>query len=108
MRKPPHIVAATTALIAATSLAAAMPASAHVHRVTNPSHSQQLAHGQDHAPFAFNSQSGQFESCGQRDPAGYGLETAHHGADQGTPGKADGCFALSTPPAQTDNNPAID
>jgi hypothetical protein len=56
----------------------------------------------------FNAGSQQFESCGQVDPAGYGLETAHHGADQGKPGKADGCYALSTPPAQTDRNPAID
>jgi hypothetical protein len=51
---------------------------------------------------------GLYSSCGQVDPAGYGLETAHHGPDQGAPGKSDGCFALATPPALTDHNPAID
>ncbi len=102
------LAAATAALVAAASLAAAAPVGAHVHHVDNPSHSQNLANGQNHAPFVFDSSSGRFESCGQVDPAGYGLETAHHGPDQGGPGKADGCFALSTPPAQTDSNPAVD
>ena len=97
-----------TVLIAAASPIAAGSAAAHVHHVDNPSHSQQLAAGQNHAPFVFDAGSGQFESCGQVGAAGYGLETAHHGPDQGTPGKADGCFALSTPPALTDSNPAID
>ena len=97
-----------SAVVVAAALAAAGPANAHVHRVNNPSHSQQLASGQDHAPFVFDASSGRYESCGEVDPAGYGLETAHHGPDQGTPGKGDGCYALSTPPAQTDNNPAID
>jgi hypothetical protein len=106
MRARTRLLAATA--LALGSLAGAVPASAHVHRVDNPSHSQQLANGQNHAPFAFNAATQQFESCGQVDPAGYGLEVAHHGADQGTPGKADGCFALSTAPAVTDRNPAID
>jgi hypothetical protein len=38
--------------------------------------------------------------------AGFGLETAHHGPDAGTPGKADGCYAVVGDPA--DDNPAID
>ena len=102
MRATTHISIA----VVAAALAVPGAAAAHVHLVDNPSHSQQLANGQNHAPFVFSG--GLFSSCGQVDPAGYGLETAHHGPDQGTPGKADGCFALTTPPAQTDNNPAID
>ena len=92
----------------AVSLAGAGPVAAHVHHVHNPSHSQPLANGQNHSPFVFDATSGMFASCGEVDPAGYGLETAHHGPDRGTPGSADGCYALATPPAQTDNNPAID
>jgi hypothetical protein len=106
MRAPTRLLAATA--LAVGSLVVAVPAGAHVHHVDNPSHSQQLASGQNHAPFVFNAGSQQFESCGQVDPAGYGLEVAHHGADQGKPGKADGCFALSTAPTATDRNPAID
>ena len=102
-------IARITTLVVAASLACAAPAAAHVHVVgTNPDHPQQLAGGQNHPPFVFNASTGQFESCGVVGAAGYGLETAHHGPDQGTPGRADGCFALSTPPAQTDHNPAID
>jgi hypothetical protein len=96
----------TAAVLAGLALAVPAGAAAHVHVVTGGNHAQQLANGQNHAPFVFAN--GLFSSCGQVDPAGYGLETAHHGPDQGTPGKADGCFALTTPPAQTDNNPAID
>jgi hypothetical protein len=106
MRAPTRLLAA--AAVTFGSLGGAVPAVAHVHHVDNRSHSQQLANGQNHAPFVFNAGSQQFESCGQVDPAGYGLETAHHGADQGKPGKADGCYALSTPPLLTDRNPAID
>jgi hypothetical protein len=102
MRPTPHI---SIALLAA-ALAVPGAAAAHVHRVDNPNHPQQLANGQNHAPFVLSD--GVYSSCGEVDPAGYGLEVAHHGADQGRPGKADGCYALTTPPAQTDNNPAID
>lgn len=75
-----------------------------------------IANGQDHPKFNYNAVTEQYESCAgadeprEADPAGYGLETAHHGPDQGTPGKADGCFALDgfAPPIDQDNNPAID
>jgi hypothetical protein len=103
MRRPNYIAAA---LLAGVALAVPASAAAHVHVVTGGNHAQQLANGQNHAPFVLAN--GLYSSCGQVDPAGYGLETAHHGPDQGTPGKSDGCFALATPPAQTDRNPAID
>lgn len=96
----------TAALLAALALAIPAGAAAHVHVVTGGDHAQPLANGQNHAPFVLAN--GLYSSCGQVDPAGYGLETAHHGPDQGTPGKSDGCFALATPPALTDHNPAID
>jgi hypothetical protein len=38
--------------------------------------------------------------------AGYGLETAHHGPDQGKPGKGDGCYVTDYPPE--DNSPGLD
>lgn len=38
-------------------------------------------------------------------PAGYGLETAHHGPDAGKPGKSDGCYAVAGNPV--DGSPAI-
>jgi hypothetical protein len=44
-------------------------------------------------------------------PAGYGLETAHHGPDAGTPGKGDGCYAVLDDTPQDpppDANPGID
>ena len=61
-----------------------------------------LANGQNHAPFSNGL------SCGAGDPAGYGLETAHHGPDAGTPGKGDGCYKVDgTVPALDINNPVI-
>lgn len=61
-----------------------------------------LANGQNHGPFVNGT------SCGG-DPAAYGLETAHHGPDAGTPGKADGCYQTtgSVPPGQDVANPVI-
>ena len=102
-------------LTIAASLALVSVASAHPHSVTTGNGDEQvIANGQNHPGFVFNAETGQFVSCegvnvpADSGPAGYGLETAHHGPDQGTPGKADGCFSFSTPPAVTDNNPAID
>lgn len=64
---------------------------------------QVIANGQNHGAF---SSSG--VTCGG-DPAAYGLETAHHGPDSGTRGKADGCYQVdSMPPGSDDRNPAID
>ena len=73
--------------VGALLLAAAAPVAAHAHYATNGQGGvgQLLANGQLHGPFASG------VSCGG-DPAAYGLESAHHGPDAGTPGKADGCY----------------
>ncbi len=76
-------------------------AGAHPHKTHN---GQVIANGQTHGGYVDG------VSCGG-DPAAYGLETAHHGPDAGTPGKADGdCYQTTgrVPPAQDDSNPAID
>lgn len=94
-----------TAGVAAATLAVYAPlALAHPHNA-EPAHQgdgQTLANGQNHAPFSSG------VTCGG-DPAAYGLETAHHGPDAGTPGKADGCYRTTNgvPPGQDDQNPAI-
>lgn len=103
----------TTVVALATLLAIAAPAAAHPHEVTKGNGDVVvLANGQNHPGFIEDSESGLFLSCegvaepADSGPAGYGLETAHHGPDAGTPGKADGCYATDGPPQ--DNNPAID
>lgn len=75
---------------AALALAIAGPVAAHPHRVSvaHGGAGQVIANGQNHGPFVSG------VSCGG-DPAAYGLETAHHGPDAGTPGRADGCFSTS-------------
>lgn len=76
---------------------------AHPHVVSNPHHTQEIANGQNHAPFSADG------ITRGGDPAAYGLETAHHGPDSGTRGKADGCYQVdSMPPGTDDQNPAID
>ena len=70
-----------------------------------------VANGQNHSGVQDEDGDGLRNSCeGTLDsdnngPAGYGLETAHHGPDAGTPGKADGCFATVGDPVG--NNPAL-
>ena len=78
----------------------------HVHVVTNPNHTQELAHGQNHPGFVGNVSCEGVNEPANAGPAGYGLETAHHGPDSGTSGKADGCYQRDAPP--DDQNPAID
>ncbi len=78
-------------------------AAAHPHHVTTGNGEERvIADGQNHGPFADG------VACGG-DPAAYGLETAHHGPDAGTPGKGDGCYATTggVPPAQDVDNPVI-
>ena len=90
-------------LAAVTALAGlgALPAAAHPH--TAGPNNQVIANGQNHGPYSATG-----KTCGG-DPAAYGLETAHHGPDSGTPGKADGCYQLdSMPPGSDDQNPSID
>jgi hypothetical protein len=109
MRHHTHI---TTALLAGLALAVPAEAAAHVHVVTGGDHAQQLANGQNHPGFQPLNADGLRLSCegvlepANAGPAGFGLETAHHGPDAGTPGKADGCYATVGNPA--DSNPAID
>ncbi len=74
-------LAIAAGLLLALSLTSAV--SAHTH-MAGPNH-QVIANGQNHGPFVNG------VSCGG-DPAAFGLETAHHGPDAGTPGKADGCY----------------
>jgi hypothetical protein len=101
----------TLTVIAA--FAAMSTASAHPHTVTTGNgNTVTIANGQNHPGFVPNTETGMYESCAginelpNTGPASYGLETAHHGPDQGRPGKADGCYATDGPPQ--DNNPAID
>jgi hypothetical protein len=93
-------------------LALAGPASGHPHIIANPNHDQVLANGQNHPAFQSINADGLRLSCAgvlepaNAGPADYGLETAHHGPDAGSPGKSDGCYATIGNPE--DNNPAID
>lgn len=94
------------AVAAAVALAAwaAAPAVAHPHQA-QPAHGgtgQVIANGQLHGAFVNG------VSCGG-DPAAYGLESAHHGPDAGTPGRADGCYMTTggVSPGLDDQNPAI-
>jgi hypothetical protein len=92
--------------LAAVALALAAPAAAlahpHVVSVAHQGEGQVLADGQLHAPFVHGL------SCGG-DPAAYGLETAHHGPDAGTPGNGDGCYETTdgVPPSQDVQSPVI-
>ena len=91
-------------LAVAVALVLTVPALAHEHIVDPDGDGvgQVLANGQLHGPFNANG-----VTCGG-DPAAYGLESAHHGPDSGTPGKADGCYQVdSMPPSTDDTNPAI-
>lgn len=102
--------AAAMAILAAITLAG--PVAGHPHIVSNPNHDQVLADGQNHPGFQPVDGAGLRQSCegvlepATAGPAGYGLETAHHGPDAGLPGKADGCYATVGNPQ--DDNPAID
>ena len=80
---------------------------AHVHSVTTGSgREQELANGQNHPGFVNNVSCAGINELPGSGPAGYGLETAHHGPDSGDPGKDDGCYQRDTAP--DDSNPAID
>jgi len=85
-------------------LALAGPVSAHPHvvSVAHDGEGQVIAHGQNHGPFVNG------VACGG-DPAAYGLETAHHGPDAGTAGKADGCYMTTggVAPGLDVENPVI-
>jgi len=79
------------------------PALAHPHQasVAHQGEGQQLANGAKHGPYTAGL------TCGG-DAAVYGLETAHHGPDSGTPGKSDGCYQIDgTSPGMDVANPGI-
>jgi hypothetical protein len=92
------------AAIGALLLAGAAPVAAHPHLAANgqAGDGQVLANGQLHGAFVNG------VSCGG-DPAAYGLESAHHGPDAGTPGRADGCYMTTggVAPGLDVENPAI-
>jgi hypothetical protein len=98
-----------TALVAVAFIAG--PVAAHVHVAENTPQQQPLANGQNHPGFQPIGADGLRLSCAgvlepaDAGPAGYGLETAHHGPDAGDPGKDDGCYAVDGNPV--DGNPAI-
>ena len=103
----------TVAMLAAGALLAVSAASVSAHPHT--ANGQLIANGQNH--YAFIPQGdGTFLTCETFDPllgvgpAWFGLETAHHGPDSGTPGKGEGCYLADASPAgETDDvNPAID
>jgi hypothetical protein len=93
------------------ALAAAPPVAAHPHVAENSAHQQVLANGQNHPGFQAINADGLRLSCegflmpADAGSAGYGLETAHHGPDAGTPGRSDGCYAVFGNPQ--DGNPGI-
>ena len=88
------------AALAAAAVIGPTAALAHPHVVSTSG--QVLANGQNHGPYVSG------VSCGG-DPAAYGLETAHHGPDAGTPGRADGCYQTtgSVAPGQDVASPVI-
>lgn len=97
MRKETNMRKLVTALSLPALAIISQPVVAHPHTAANSANNQQLANGQNHPRFRYIGD-GKVESCvsygllpnfGQ---AWYGLETAHHGPDQGTRGKADQCF----------------
>lgn len=116
---------AVLAIVAGTlGLSAAAPAFAHVHHVfqDNPNAADPgttLANGQNHPGFS-GTPGGTISSCEgvneppDSGPAWYGLETAHHGPEEGTAGRADGCYeSTDADPSDgilrpADTNPAID
>lgn len=111
-RSIPARLGLATGVAALALVTLAGPAVGHPHIVANPNHDQTLANGQNHPGFQPINADGLRLSCesvlepANAGPAGYGLETAHHGPDAGSPGKADGCYATVGNPQ--DNNPAID
>src|SRR5215218_596858 len=103
------------AMSAMLAVLSAGTAAAHPHFVSNANHDQLIANGQNHPGFVTDSETGLITMCegvnepADSGPAGYGLETAHHGPDAGTAGKGDGCYAVEDDaPPPPDTNPAID
>lgn len=104
-----------TATIAAMSLLVVSATSVAAHAHTIGRNGQVIANGQNHYAFVMQTD-GTFLSCDtftalpNLGPAWFGLETAHHGPDSGSPGRGDGCYAADASPLSEadDVNPAID
>jgi len=96
-------ISVITATVAISLFGGAGIASAHEHvvSVAHQGDGQVMANGALHGPFVNGVE------CGG-DPAAYGLESAHHGPDSGTPGNADGCYQIDgTVPSQDVASPVI-
>jgi hypothetical protein len=97
-------------LLATVALLGAGTAAAHPHEVSNPSHDQKIAKGQNNPGFVSDSESGLITMCecvlepADSGPAGYGLEMDHRGPDAGTPGKGDGSVLLGGRVSSRRNN----
>ena len=100
-------LAFATTIALAGALWAAQPVLAHVHEAerAHQGDGQVLANGQNHPGFVGNLACEGINEPADSGPAGYGLETAHHGPDSGDPGKDDGCYQRDGAP--DDQNPAI-
>jgi hypothetical protein len=108
------VVFGVVLLVASLSLAGSV--SAHKHSVTTGNDEEVvIANGQNHPGFVAQSD-GTIMACegvnlpvdgSSAGPAGYGLETAHHGPDL-DPGNGDGCYRTDGPAPPADTNPAID
>jgi hypothetical protein len=112
------ILLATVALLmtAMVALLGAGTVAAHPHEAENSPEEQVIANGQNHPTFTHDTTTKLSTACDTEqtpgDPAYYGLESAHHGPDDGDPGKDEGCYAAvdDTPddnPAPDDTNPGI-
>lgn len=97
---------------AAFLLIGAAPALAHPH-IVSPS-GQVIARGQNHPRFINGLACVSYGPAVTVPavpvgPAWFGLETAHHGPDAGTPGRADECYQTtgSVPPGEDIASPVI-
>ena len=106
-------IATVVASSAAVSLFAAGVATAHPHAAANAhgGTGQVIANGQNHPAFVNGESCESFTHLPGYGPAWFGLETAHHGPDAGTPGKGDGCYQiegrLSPLDPASDRNPGL-
>jgi uncharacterized membrane protein len=106
-------IATTFAVATIAPLAAASIAFGHPHAAehAHDDQGQVIANGQNHPAFINGESCDTFTHLPGFGPAWYGLETAHHGPDAGTPGKGDGCYQiesrLSPLDPASDRNPGL-
>ena len=108
-----HKFIGLTAGVAVAALWGAAPGGAHPHviSVAHQGEGQVIANGQNHPQFVAGVSSEANGPAGSIPigPAWFGLETAHHGPDAGTPGQADGSYQTTNAvlPSQDVQNPVI-